>query len=156
MRDRTQARVRRARVAAVATAALTLALGTAAVGPTAAGAEAGLSVTITGGERGSPHTDVVVDGTYTCGPFAGGVPDRGVLDLTVTQARRGVTATAYGYLEPTTCDGTPQAFTAQLTGTSPQRFRSGPASWSASGYVEGDGGVLQHTSVPPTAFVLGA
>lgn len=152
MRDRRQTRVRRARVAAVVTGAMALALGTAAAAPTAAGAEAGLSVTITGGERGSPHTDVVVDGTYTCGPFAGGVPDRGVLDLTVTQARRG--ATAYGYLEPTTCDGTPQPFTAQLTGTSPQRFRSGPASWSASGYVEGDGGVLQHTSVPPTAFVL--
>jgi hypothetical protein len=34
-----------------------------------------------------------------------------------------------------------------------ERFRAGAATWSASGYVEGDGG-LQHTSVPPTALSI--
>jgi hypothetical protein len=76
-----------------------------------------------------------------------------VVDLTLTQDRNGRTATAYGYLEPAVCDGTAQPFTTTLTGVSHRPFRPGPATWSASGYVKGDGG-LQHTAVPPTPITL--
>jgi hypothetical protein len=88
-----------------------------------------------------------------CGPFASGLPDRGVIDLSVEQVRRGHTVTAYGYLEPSVCDGTPQSFDVTLTGTSGQRFRAGAATWAGSGYVEGDTG-LQHVQVAPTPITL--
>jgi hypothetical protein len=61
--------------------------------------------------------------------------------------------TAFGYLEPAVCDGSRQPFRVTLTGTGGMRFRPGSATWSASGYVEGDTG-LQHVQVPPTPIVL--
>ena len=136
------------RLAAVALLAAGVLAGTAVP----AGADEGLTVTATSARTASAATDVVLSGTYACGPFTSGVPDRGVIDLTVTQGR-GRAATAYGYLEPAVCDGTAQPFTTTLTGVSGRTFHPGPATWSASGYVEGDGG-LQHTSVPPTAIRL--
>jgi hypothetical protein len=96
---------------------------------------------------------VVLRGTYSCGPFASGRPDRGVIDLSVEQHRPGGTVAAFGFLEPAVCDGTSQPFEVTLTGTGGERFRPGTPSWSGSGYVEGDTG-LQHVQVPPTRIVL--
>jgi hypothetical protein len=144
--------IRRAAAAAAVAAAMAVAASAAGVTPAGA-AQAGLTVAVDTVAVGSPRTGVVAEGTYSCGPFASGAPDRGVVDMTVQQVRAGATATAYGYLEPTVCDGTPQAFTISLTGTSDRRFRAGTAVWSVSGYVEGDTG-LQHTYVPPTAITV--
>lgn len=58
-------------------------------------------------------------------------------------------ASGYGYLEPTACDGAIHPFSVDLPSVSELRFRRGVALWSASGYVEGGGG-LQTVSVPPT------
>ena len=116
-------------------------------------ADAGLTVTATSAGLGPHRTSVVLRGTYSCGPFASGLPDRGVIDLSVEQVRRGHPATAYGYLEPSVCDGTPQSFDVTLTGTGGQRFRAGAATWAGSGYVEGDTG-LQHVQVAPTPITL--
>ena len=113
----------------------------------------GLNVDIDAGVLGSGRTTVVVVGDYSCGPFTSGVPDRGTIDITVEQRHGGRTVTGYGYLEPTVCDGTDQPFTATVTAVGTSRFRVGAATWSASGYVEGDS-TLQHTSVPPTALAL--
>jgi hypothetical protein len=92
---------------------------------------------------------VVLRGSYSCGPFASGLPDRGAIDLSIQQRRRGNTVTALGFLEPSVCDGTSQRFNVTLTGTGEQRFQAGAATWAASGYVEGDTG-LQHVHVAPT------
>lgn len=132
-----------------------LALGLAApLAPAVAvGAAEGLTLTASGAALGPGRTSVVLQGTYTCGPFASGRPDRGVIDLTVQQVRRVGTVTAYGYLEPSICDGQAQAFEVTLTGTGSRRFTTGPATWSGSGYVEGDTG-LQHVHVEPTAITI--
>ena len=92
-------------------------------------------------------------GAYSCGPFASGLPDRGVIDLSVQQTRTGGTVTAFGFLTPSICDGTSQPFEVTLTGTDDKRFRQGAATWSASGYVEGDTG-LQHVQVLATPISL--
>jgi hypothetical protein len=84
-----------------------------------------------------------VAGRYSCGPFTGGVPDRGVIDLTVSQSAGGVSINGYGYLEPTVCDGVAHRYAVEVTAVGEQGLRRGAAQWSASGYVEGDGG-LQH------------
>jgi hypothetical protein len=76
-----------------------------------------------------------------------------VIDLSVQQTRMGETVAAFGYLEPSICDGTSQPFEVTLTGTGGGRFRRGAATWIASGYVEGDTG-LQHVNVPPTSIIL--
>jgi hypothetical protein len=117
--------------------------------------EAGADLTLTASSArlGPGRTSVVLRGSYTCGPFASGLPDRGVIDLSVQQVRGGTTVTAFGYLEPSVCDGSAQPYRITLTGTSAQRFRVGSASWSASGYVEGDTG-LQHVQVDPTPITL--
>ena len=94
---------------------------------------------------------MVLRGHYSCGPFASGVPDRGVIDLGVKQARRTGTVTAVGYLDPSVCDGTRQRFEVTLTAAEP--LRAGAATWLASGYVEGDTGV-QHVHVAPTRITL--
>lgn len=125
----------------------------AVAGPGTAAAAEGLAVAIDTGDLGPGRTTVVVAGAYSCGPFAAGVPDRGTIDITVQQRQGRRTVTAYGYFDPVVCDGTDQAFTATVTAVGTTPFRVGPATWSASGYVEGDG-TLQHTSVPPTAFTL--
>jgi hypothetical protein len=116
-------------------------------------ADAGLTLTAETATLGPDRTSVVLHGTYTCGPFASGHPDRGVIDLSVQQDRAGSPVAAVGFLEPAVCDGTPQPFQVTLTGTGGKRFRQGAATWSASGYVEGDTG-LQHVQVPPTPIVL--
>jgi hypothetical protein len=40
-----------------------------------------------------------------------------VIDLTVEQVRRDRTVAAFGFLEPSVCDGTSQPFAVTLTGT---------------------------------------
>jgi hypothetical protein len=116
-------------------------------------ADAGLTLRAGTATLGPDRTSVVLRGTYTCGPFASGRPDRGVIDLTVEQNRAGDLVRAFGFLEPTVCDGTSQQFQAPLTGTDGQRFKQGAATWSASGYVEGDTG-MQNVFVPPTGIAL--
>jgi hypothetical protein len=118
-------------------------------GPSAA--QAGLTITAQSALRNPGGLSVTLAGTYSCGPFTNGVPDRGVIDFTVTQSIGDVPVTGYGYLEPTVCDGAAHRYAVEVTTFGERKFRRGPAQWSASGYVEGDGG-LQHGSVPPTAI----
>ena len=122
-------------------------------GPAAASLADGLTVTARSAELDRSRTSVVLRGNYSCGPFASGRPDRGVVDLSLAQVRRAQTVTAIGYLEPSICDGTSQRFRVTLTGTGGQRFGTGAATWAASGYVEGDTR-LQHVHVPPTPITL--
>jgi hypothetical protein len=141
------------RMASTAVAAL-LTLATAfAVSPGVAGADTGLTLSVSSARLDAARTSVTLRGTYTCGPFASGLPDRGVIDLSVQQVQGTTTVNAYGYLEPAVCDGTAQPFLTTLTGTGGPRFRQGQATWSGSGYVEGDTG-LQHVNVPPTPIQL--
>lgn len=121
--------------------------------PVAAHAAAGLSVTADSARRGADRATVRLSGSYTCGPFSSGRPDRGVIDLEVTQVQGAVSLRAIGYLEPQICDGRQQRYTVTLTEVAGSRFRLGAAAWSASGYVEGDTG-LQHVHVPPTAITI--
>jgi hypothetical protein len=130
-----------------------LALVAACIPAAGVAADAGLTVTADTATLGPHRTSVVLAGTYSCGPFASGRPDRGVIDLSVEQRQSSGTVTAFGFLEPAVCDGTSQPFEVTLTGNGGKRFREGTASWSASGYVEGDTG-LQHIQVPPTPIVL--
>jgi hypothetical protein len=116
-------------------------------------AQVGLTVAATSAEFGPHRMTVVLRGSYSCGPFASGVPDRGVIDLSIEQVRRGHTVTAFGFLEPSVCDGTSQPFEVVLSGMGGQRFRAGAATWAGSGYVEGDTG-LQHVQVGPTPITL--
>jgi hypothetical protein len=116
-------------------------------------ADAGLTLTADTATLGPHRTSVVLRGAYSCGPFASGRPDRGVVDLDVQQTRMGGMVAAIGYLEPSICDGTSQPFEVTLTGTDDKRFRQGAATWSASGYVEGDTG-LQHVQVLATPISL--
>jgi hypothetical protein len=118
-----------------------------------AAADPGLTLAAETATLGPDRTSVVLRGTYTCGPFATGLPDRGVIDLSIEQGRPGGTVASFGYLEPSVCDGTSQPLEVTLTGTGGKRFRRGAAAWSASGYVEGDTGV-QHVQVPPTPITL--
>lgn len=119
---------------------------TALLVPTAASADPG--ITVTGQFAFRSSGGVVLVGQYRCGPFASGVPDRGVFDLSVVQTVAGTEVRGIGYLTPTTCDGLPQWYAVELTTVGGAAFRRGPATWSASGYVEGDGG-LQHFTNPP-------
>ena len=132
---------------------LAVALAATLGGAGAAAAADGLTLTARSAELGQDRTSVVLRGSYSCGPFASGRPDRGVIDLSIEQVRRGQTVSAFGFLEPSVCDGTSQRYVVTLTGTGGQRFRAGAATWAASGYVEGDTG-LQHVQVPPTAITL--
>jgi hypothetical protein len=116
-------------------------------------ADAGLTMTAETATLGPHRTSVVLRGTYSCGPFASGRPDRGVIDLSIDQHQPSGTVAAFGFLEPAVCDGTSQPFEVTLTGTGGRRFRQGGATWIASGYVEGDTGV-QFVQVPPTPIVL--
>ena len=112
---------------------------------------AGLTITARRATLTGTGASVTLTGTYSCGPFTGGVPDRGVIDFTIRQSAGGDTITGFGYLEPTICDGAGHAFAVELPSVSELRFRRGAALWSASGYVEGDG-TLQSLSVPPTTI----
>jgi hypothetical protein len=134
----------------VLTVLATAVLATALLVPTgAAAARAGLTVTAGSVVRSPGGMSVTLTGTYSCGPFAAGVPDRGVIDLTVSQAGTAGAINGYGYLDPTACDGAAHPYTVELTTYGEQAFRRGPAQWSASGYVEGDG-TMQHGGVAPT------
>jgi hypothetical protein len=131
---------------------LVVVLSTAMAGAEGVAAQDGLTVTATSAELGPHRASVVLRGSYSCGPFASGVPDRGVIDLSIEQVR-GHTVAAFGFLEPSVCDGTSQPFDVVLTGTGGKRFRAGAATWAGSGYVEGDTG-LQHVQVAPTPITL--
>jgi hypothetical protein len=91
---------------------------------------------------------VVLRGVYSCGPFPGEVPVRGVIDLTVRQASPDEQVTGFGFFEPTVCNGKLRRFAASVTAVSGS-FRRGPATWSASGFVEGTTG-SQTVFVPDT------
>lgn len=116
-------------------------------------ADAGLTVGARWALLSDAPTTVVLVGQYSCGPFPGGVPDRGVIDLSVEQRVNGATRRGIGYLTPTVCDGSPQWFAAGVSTVDGNPYRRAAATWSASGYVEGPGG-LQHTSVPPTTIQI--
>lgn len=70
-----------------------------------------------------------------------------MVDLTVRQALPNE-VTGFGFFEPTVCNGRLKRFTAEVTAVSGS-FRGGPATWSASGYVEGTTGT-QNVFVPDT------
>ncbi|HYN96247.1 MAG TPA: hypothetical protein VES42_20575 [Pilimelia sp.] len=126
-------------VAALAAAALVV--------PATPAAAAGLTITGRYAFLGDTAASVVLVGQYSCGPFPGGVPERGVLDLSVEQVINGVRVNGIGYLEPTVCTGAPQWYATELSAYTGS-FVPGAARWSASGYVEGGGG-MQHVHVPP-------
>jgi len=120
----------------------------AVVVPSAPAAAAGLTVTGRYAILGDDPAGVILVGQYSCGPFPAGVPDRGVIDLSVRQAAGGAEVVGISYLEPRVCTGEPQWYAAELIATA-GTFRRAAAQWSASGYVEGPGGV-QSVHVPPT------
>jgi hypothetical protein len=148
-------------VALVAGAALLLPAGSAGAGPPAPDgglavgpvpAAVGLTVTGRHAFLGDAAASIVLVGQYSCGPFPSGVPDRGVVDMSVTQRVNRVDVTGFGYMTPTVCDGNAQWYAVELVAQSGgTRFVRGTANWSASGYVEGPGGV-QNVHVPPTAI----
>ena len=119
----------------------------AGTGPNAAAG--GLTVTARWALLADDPSAVVLVGQYSCGPFANGMPDRGVIDLGVTQVVNRVEVRSIGYLTPTVCDGTRQWFAVELTTFGGGTFRRAAARWSASGYVEGDG-TTQNVFVQPT------
>jgi len=139
------------RIATTLMLALSLIL-TLAPSATAA-ADAGLTVSARWALLSADPTTVVLVGQYTCGPFPGGVPDRGVIDLSVDQRVNGATRHGIGYLTPAVCDGGPQWFAAGVSTVDGAAFRRVNATWSASGYVEGAGS-LQHVQVPPTTIQI--
>ena len=114
-----------------------------------AAAATGMTVTARWALLADDPTAVVLVGQYTCGPFTAGVPDRGVIDMSVTQVVDGVEVRGIGYLTPTVCDGSRQWYAVELTSVGGATFRRAAARWSASGYVEGDSG-MQNVFVPPT------
>lgn len=118
---------------------------------TAATAATGMTVTARWAMLGDDPTAVVLVGRYTCGPFPGGAPDRGVIDMGVNQVVNGVEVRGIGYLTPTVCDGQPQWYAVELTTFGGLTFRRANATWGASGYVEGGGG-MQNVHVPPAAI----
>jgi hypothetical protein len=120
----------------------------AVVVPSAPAAAASLTVTGRYALLGDGSTSVILVGQYTCGPYPAGVPDRGVIDLTVRQVVGGVEVTGFGYLEPRICTGEPQWYAAEVSATA-GTFARAAARWSASGYVEGPDGV-QSVHVPAT------
>jgi hypothetical protein len=114
----------------------------------ATSAQTGLTFEAQRAELAADGTVVVLRGTYSCGPFPGGVPERGVIDLTVRQARPDEEVTGFGFFEPTVCNGKLRRFAASVTAVSGS-FQRGPATWSASGFVEGTTG-SQNVFVPDT------
>ena len=81
-----------------------------------------------------PHT-VVVGGTYTCGPLdLDVVGGGGTIDLTVRQG----SVEGFGFVPIEVCDGTVQAWQADVTTFGDRRFKQGAAQASASGLVNGE------------------
>jgi hypothetical protein len=136
-------------------AALTLGLTGALVPPAAASAAAGLTVEARYAVVSGGGLRATLVGNYSCGPFPGGAPARGVIDLGVTQVVAGSEVRAIGYLEPTRCDGAEHSYRVALE-TVVGALRRGAGLWGASGYVEGPepGGGFQHVHVPPSPIRL--
>jgi hypothetical protein len=77
----------------------------------------------------------VVSGTYTCGPLdLDVVGGGGTIDLTVRQSR----VEGFGFVPIAVCDGTVQAWQADVTTFGDRRFERGAARASASGLVNGE------------------
>ena len=115
-----------------------------AVGPAAWAQDETFGFTIDAARLAADRHTVVVSGSYTCGPFD--ATGAGVVDLTVVQGR----TTGFGYVPILLCDGSAQAYQAEVVSNSDRRFKRGAARATASGYVEGvrDGqGFLQTTRV---------
>ncbi len=129
--------LRRATVTVTVAAAL-------AVGPAAWAQDETFGFTIDAARLAADRHTVVVSGSYTCGPFD--TTGAGFVDLTVVQGR----TTGFGYVPILRCDGSAQAYQAEVVSNSDRRFKRGAARATASGYVEGvrDGqGFLQTTRV---------
>ena len=90
-------------------------------------AEPVLQVSVSGARLAAGGAQVVVSGTYVCGPFAEG---DGVVDLTVTQGD----TTGYGYVYPTACDGAQQPWSAVVDSVGTP-FVAGRARVAGGGYV---------------------
>ena len=93
--------------------------------------------TIDAARLGADRHTVVVSGSYTCGPFD--TTGAGFVDLSVVQER----ATGFGSVPIELCDGSAQAYQAELVSNSDRRFKRGAARATASGYVEGVRGDLR-------------
>jgi hypothetical protein len=107
---------------------------TLAAAPAAWALDVTFGFTVDAGRLAADRRIVVVSGTYTCGPFD--TTGAGVVDLTVQQGR----TTGFGYVPILTCDGTAQAYEAEVASNSDRRFERGAARATASGYVEGVAG----------------
>ena len=134
----------RAGTVAVAAAAL-LAPALLLAGPATA---EGLSVSVSDARLVPGGQQVVLSGSYSCGPFGPG-SDYGVVDLTLTRTAK-TTVTGYGYLYLTVCDGTPQQWSSTVDSVG-GAFGSGPATVTGSGYAcDPAGGPCQSGSFGPT------
>ena len=138
--------LRRAILAVTVVAAL-------AVGPAAWAQEETFGFTVDAARLAADRHTVVVSGTYTCGPLDLDVVGGGTVDLTVRQDR----VNGIGYVPIEVCDGTAQAYQAEVTTFGERRFKRGPARATASGYVRGgrDGEpVTLFTSVPDQPITI--
>ena len=108
-----------------------------AVGPAAWAQDETFGFTIDAARLADDRHIVVVSGSYTCGPFDTTGP--GFVDLTVVQGP----TTGFGSVPILRCDGSAQAYQAELVSNSDRRFKRGDARATASGYVEGFRGDLR-------------
>jgi hypothetical protein len=92
-----------------------------------AGAEPTLQLSANSARLVAGGAQIVVSGRYVCGPFA---EADGVVDLTVVQGD----TTGYGYVYPSVCDGTPQAWSAPVDSVGAP-FVPGRAQVTGGGYV---------------------
>lgn len=136
----------RLRTVAAAVAALFAA---SLIAPTPAVADPGLSVSVSGARLVPGGQQVVLTGSYSCGPFGVG-SDYGVVDLTLTQPAGATTTTGYGYVYLDRCDGTAPSWSATVDSVGGP-FRTGAATVTGSGYAcDPAGGPCQHGSFGPT------
>jgi hypothetical protein len=115
-----------------------------AVGPAAWAQDETFGFTVDAARLAADRHTVVVSGSYTCGPFD--ATGAGIVDLTIVQGR----TTGFGYVPIEVCDGSAQAYQAEVVSNSGRQFKRGAARATASGYVEGvrgDQGLLQTTRV---------
>ena len=108
-----------------------------AVGPAAWAQDETFGFTVDAARLAADRHTVVVSGSYTCGPFD--TTGAGFVDLTVVQGR----TTGFGSVPIQLCDGTTQAYQAEVVSNSDRRFKGGAARATASGYVEGFRGDLR-------------
>jgi hypothetical protein len=108
-----------------------------AVGPAAWAQDETFGFTIDAGRLAADRHTVVVSGSYTCGPFDEIGP--GFVDLTVVQGR----TTGHGSVPILLCDGSAQAYQADVVSNSDRQFKRGAGRATASGYVEGVRGNLR-------------